>query len=137
MPSLCRSWKAHGVACTTRTTDRDFEQPQDQAELNIGKTELFKDLDKAVEFDQSRSSRRSTKKSTARSAAIRSARWSETMSSAVIHRTSRCSKRCRVWPPQSHAPFIAAATPAMFNFEGYTELAGPRDLERSSTTKHT
>jgi len=30
----------------------------------------------------------------------------------------------------SHAPFIAAATPALFNFESFTELAGPRDLEK-------
>jgi type VI secretion system protein ImpC len=30
----------------------------------------------------------------------------------------------------SHAPFIAASSPSMFNFESYTELAGPRDLEK-------
>jgi len=30
----------------------------------------------------------------------------------------------------SHAPFIAAATPALFNFDSFTELAGPRDLEK-------
>ena len=30
----------------------------------------------------------------------------------------------------SHAPFIAAATPALFNFERFTELSGPRDLEK-------
>ena len=33
-------------------------------------------------------------------------------------------------PSTSHAPFIAAATPALFNFESFTELAGPRDLEK-------
>jgi type VI secretion system protein ImpC len=30
----------------------------------------------------------------------------------------------------SHAPFIAAATPALFNFESFTELSGPRDLAK-------
>ncbi len=30
----------------------------------------------------------------------------------------------------SHAPFVAAATPALFNFESFTELSGPRDLEK-------
>jgi type VI secretion system protein ImpC len=30
----------------------------------------------------------------------------------------------------AHAPFIAAASPAMFNWENFTELTGPRDLYR-------
>src|SRR2546421_8784683 len=31
---------------------------------------------------------------------------------------------------RSSAPFISSAPPAMFNFESFTELAGPRDLEK-------
>jgi type VI secretion system protein ImpC len=30
----------------------------------------------------------------------------------------------------SHAPFIAAAAPSLFNFQSFTELSGPRDLEK-------
>jgi len=30
----------------------------------------------------------------------------------------------------SHAPFLAAASSSLFNFESFTELAGPRDLEK-------
>jgi type VI secretion system protein ImpC len=30
----------------------------------------------------------------------------------------------------AHAPFIAAAGPSMFNFQAFTDLAGPRDLEK-------
>ena len=30
----------------------------------------------------------------------------------------------------AHAPFVAAASPKMFNWESYTELAGPRDLAK-------
>jgi type VI secretion system protein ImpC len=30
----------------------------------------------------------------------------------------------------SHAPFIAAASSSLFNFESFTELSGPRDLEK-------
>lgn len=30
----------------------------------------------------------------------------------------------------AHAPFLSAANPALFNFESFTELAGPRDLAK-------
>jgi type VI secretion system protein ImpC len=30
----------------------------------------------------------------------------------------------------SHAPFVAASSPELFNFDTFTTLAGPRDLER-------
>ncbi|MGA8026478.1 MAG: type VI secretion system contractile sheath large subunit, partial [Bryobacteraceae bacterium] len=30
----------------------------------------------------------------------------------------------------SHAPFLTAANPSLFNFESFTELSGPRDLEK-------
>jgi type VI secretion system protein ImpC len=30
----------------------------------------------------------------------------------------------------AHAPFLSAADPALFNFESFTELAGPRDLAK-------
>ena len=42
--------------------------------LNVSKRELFKDLDRAVEFDQSQSSRSSTRTNSARPAASPTAR---------------------------------------------------------------
>jgi type VI secretion system protein ImpC len=30
----------------------------------------------------------------------------------------------------AHAPFLSAASPALFNWESFTELAGPRDVEK-------
>jgi type VI secretion system protein ImpC len=35
----------------------------------------------------------------------------------------------------AHAPFLSAASPALFNFESYTELAGPRDLAKIFDTE--
>jgi len=98
--------------------------------LNISKNDLFKDLDKAVEFDQSQTFKKiyeeeyGTLGGTPFGVLIGDYEFGRhPQDVALLEKMSGVAST-------SHAPFIAAATPAMFNFESYTELAGPRDLEK-------
>jgi type VI secretion system protein ImpC len=98
--------------------------------LNISKQDLFKDLDKAVEFDQSQTFKKiyeeeyGTLGGTPFGVLIGDYEFGRhPQDIALLEKMSGVAST-------SHAPFIAAATPAMFNFEIYTELAGPRDLEK-------
>lgn len=98
--------------------------------LNISKTDLFKDLDKAVEFDQSQIFKKiyeeeyGTLGGNPFGALIGDYEFGRhPQDIALLEKMSGVAAT-------SHSPFIAAATPAMFNFESFTELAGPRDLEK-------
>jgi type VI secretion system protein ImpC len=98
--------------------------------LNISKSDLFKDLDKAVEFDQSQTFKKiyeeefGTLGGSPFGALIGDYEFGRhPQDVALLEKMSGVAST-------SHAPFITAASPAMFNFEAYTELAGPRDLEK-------
>ena len=98
--------------------------------MNISKTDLFKDLDKAVEFDQSATFKKiyeeeyGTLGGAPFGALIGDYEFGRhPQDIALLEKMSGVAAT-------SHAPFIAAATPALFNFESFTELAGPRDLEK-------
>jgi len=98
--------------------------------LNISKNDLFKDLDKAVEFDQSQIFKKiyeeeyGTLGGNPFGALIGDYEFGRhPQDIALLEKMSGVAAT-------SHAPFIAAATAAMFNFESFTELAGPRDLEK-------
>jgi type VI secretion system protein ImpC len=98
--------------------------------MNISKNDLFKDLDKAVEFDQSAIFKKiyeeeyGTLGGNPFGALIGDYEFGRhPQDVALLEKMSGVAAT-------SHAPFIAAATPALFNFEGFTELAGPRDLEK-------
>src|SRR6267378_4298568 len=98
--------------------------------LNISKNDLFKDLDKAVEFDQSAIFKKiyeeeyGTLGGAPFGALIGDYEFGRhPQDIALLEKMSGVAAT-------SHAPFLAAATPAMFNFESFTELAGPRDLEK-------
>ena len=98
--------------------------------MNISKNDLFKDLDKAVEFDQSQIFKKiyeeeyGTLGGNPFGALIGDYEFGRhPQDIALLEKMSGVAAT-------SHAPFIAAATPAMFNFESFTELAGPRDLEK-------
>jgi type VI secretion system protein ImpC len=98
--------------------------------LNISKADLFKDLDKAVEFDQSQIFKKiyeeeyGTLGGAPFGALIGDYEFGRhPQDVALLEKMSGVAAT-------SHAPFIAAATPAMLNLESYTELAGPRDLEK-------
>src|SRR5258708_34542060 len=99
--------------------------------LNISKSDLFKDLDKAVEFDQSQMFKKiyeeeyGTLGGAPFGALIGDYEFGRhPQDVALLEKMSGVAAT-------SHAPLIAAAVPAMFNFESFTELAAPRDLDKS------
>jgi type VI secretion system protein ImpC len=100
--------------------------------LNISKDDLFKDLDKAVEFDQSQIFKKiyeeeyGTLGGNPFGVLVGDYEFGRHPKDiALLEKMSGVAAT-------SHAPFIAAASPAMFNFvdKGFTELAGPPDLEK-------
>jgi type VI secretion system protein ImpC len=98
--------------------------------LNISKNDLFKDLDKAVEFDQSQIFKKiyeeeyGTLGGSPFGALVGDYEFGRhPQDVALLEKMSGVAAT-------SHAPFIAAGSPAMLNFESFTELAGPRDLEK-------
>jgi type VI secretion system protein ImpC len=98
--------------------------------LNVSKADLFKDLDKAVEFDQSAIFKKIYEEEYG---TLGGSPFGVLVGDYEFGRhpqdISLLEKMSGV-AATSHAPFIAAATPAMFNFETFTDLAGPRDLEK-------
>ncbi len=99
--------------------------------LNVSKSDLFKDLDKAVEFDQSQTFKKiyeeeyGTLGGSPFGALVGDYEFARhPQDVALLEKMSGVAST-------SHAPFIAAASPKLFNFEStFTELAGPRDLEK-------
>jgi type VI secretion system protein ImpC len=98
--------------------------------FNVSKSDLFKDLDKAVEFDQSAIFKKiyeeeyGTLGGSPFGALIGDYEFGRhPQDVALLEKMSGVAST-------SHAPFISAASPSVFNFDSYTELAGPRDLEK-------
>lgn len=98
--------------------------------MNVSKTDLFKDLDKASEFDQSAVFKKIYEEEYGMlggkpfGALIGDYEFTRSPQDvALLEKMSGVAAT-------SHAPFIAAASPSLFNFESFTELAGPRDLEK-------
>jgi type VI secretion system protein ImpC len=102
--------------------------------MNVSKKEVMKDMEKAAEFDQS---------------AIFKKVYEEEFGMFGGHSygvivgdynfgfgpqdISLLEKIAGV-AAAAHAPFIAAASPKMFNWESFTELGGPRDLAKVFTS---
>ncbi|MBP6952097.1 MAG: type VI secretion system contractile sheath large subunit [Alphaproteobacteria bacterium] len=98
--------------------------------LVITKQELLDDLERAVEFDQSQLFKKVYEEQYGTYGGVpfscligdfefgRDAQDVEL--ATLISNTAACA----------HTPFIAAASPAMFNFDSFTELSGPRDLSK-------
>jgi type VI secretion system protein ImpC len=98
--------------------------------MNVSKLDLFKDLDKAVEFDQSAIFKKiyeeeyGTLGGKPFGALVGDYEFGRhPQDVALLEKMSGVAST-------AHAPFIAAASPKMFNFDAFTELAGPRDLEK-------
>lgn len=98
--------------------------------LNISKKELSKDLEKAVEFDQSQifkkiyESEFGTAGGEPYSAIVGDYEFGA--SSDDIELLSNMSNIAAA----GFCPFITASAPDMFGFESFTELSKPRDLEK-------
>jgi type VI secretion system protein ImpC len=98
--------------------------------MNVSKSDLLKDFEKATEFDQSALFKKiyeeeyGTLGGNPFGALIGDYEFSRhPQDIGLLEKMSGVAAT-------SHAPFIAAATPSLFNFESFTELSGPRDLEK-------
>jgi type VI secretion system protein ImpC len=98
--------------------------------LNISKRELFKDLDKAIEFDQSLTWKKIYESEFGSpggepyGALI--GNYEFTNHPEDIDLLSKMSNVAA----GSFCPFISASSPQLFGFSNWTELSKPRDLER-------
>jgi type VI secretion system protein ImpC len=98
--------------------------------LNLPKRDLFRDLDRAVEFDQSQMFKKiyetefGTPGGTPYGALIGD--YEFTNHPEDIDLLQKMSGVAAA----SFCPFISAASPQLFGFESYTELSRPRDLEK-------
>lgn len=98
--------------------------------LNCGKRELFKDLDKAVEFDQSQMFKKmyesefGTPGGEPYGALIGDFEFTNHPEDVDL-----LGKMSNV-AAAAFCPFISAGSPNLFGFDGWTELTKPRDLEK-------
>jgi len=98
--------------------------------LNVSKKDLLKDMEKASEFDQSALFKQiyeeefGTFGGASYGTLIGDYEFSNhPQDIALLEKISQVAAA-------SHAPFIAAASPQLFNWESFTELGGPRDLAK-------
>lgn len=98
--------------------------------LNISKKELARDLEKAVEFDQSQTFKKiyESEFGTAGGEPY-AALIGDFEFSSHPDDVSLLSKMSNI-AAAGFCPFVSAASPKMFGFESYTELSKPRDLEK-------
>lgn len=98
--------------------------------FNVGKSELLKDFSKATEFDQSQLFKKIYEEEFG---TLGGKPFGALIGDYYFTRHPQdvelLEKMAGV-AATSHAPFIAAANPALFNFQSFTELSGPRDLEK-------
>jgi type VI secretion system protein ImpC len=98
--------------------------------LNVSKRDLFKDLEKAAEFDQSALFKKIYEEEYGQ---LGGQPYGMLVGDYDFGRGPEdisLLKMISNVAAAAHAPFVAAAGPKMFNFESYTELANPRDLAK-------
>jgi type VI secretion system protein ImpC len=98
--------------------------------LNVKKTELLKDLEKAVEFDQSSLFKKIYEEEYGQLGGqpygLLVGDYEFSRSPDDINLLKLISNVAAA----GHSPFVAAASPKLFNMESFTELANPRDLAK-------
>jgi type VI secretion system protein ImpC len=97
---------------------------------NVKKAELFRDLERAIEFDQSALFKKVYEEEYG---VLGGKPFGLLVGDYEFGRTSEdvnLLKMISGVSAASHAPFVAAASPKMFNFDSYTELSKPRDLAK-------
>lgn len=98
--------------------------------LNVKKQELFKDLEKAVEFDQSSLFKKIYEEEYGQ---LGGQPYGMLVGDYDFGRNAEdvsLLKMVSGVAAAAHAPFVANASPKMFNFDSFTELANPRDLAK-------
>jgi type VI secretion system protein ImpC len=98
--------------------------------MNVSKADLFKDLDKATEFDQSQLFKKIYEEEFGTFGGNPFATLIGDYEFGRHPQDIALLEKISGVAAASHAPFVAAASPSLFNFESYTELSGPRDLEK-------
>jgi type VI secretion system protein ImpC len=98
--------------------------------MNVAKKDLLKDMEKASEFDQSTLFKKIYEDEfgmfggAAYGAIIGDYEFgNHPQDLTLLEKISEVAAA-------AHAPFISAASPAMFNWDSFTELGGPRDLAK-------
>jgi type VI secretion system protein ImpC len=98
--------------------------------MNVSKKDLLKDMEKATEFDQSTLFKKiyeeefGTFGGASYGALIGDYEFSNhPQDMSLLEKISQVAAA-------AHAPFISAASPALFGWESHTELGGPRDLAK-------
>jgi type VI secretion system protein ImpC len=98
--------------------------------LNVSKRDLFKDLERAVEFDQSTLFKKVYEEEYGQ---LGGQPYGMLIGDYEFSRHPEdigLLKMVSNVAAAAHAPFIAAANPKLFNMERFTELANPRDLAK-------
>ncbi len=98
--------------------------------MNVKKRELFKDLEKAVEFDQSALFKKVYEEEYGQ---LGGEPYGMLVGDYEFDRTPEdisLLKMVSQVAAASHAPYVDAASPRLFNFERFTELTAPRDLAK-------
>ncbi|MDY6844027.1 MAG: type VI secretion system contractile sheath large subunit, partial [Thermodesulfobacteriota bacterium] len=98
--------------------------------MNVSKKDLLKDMEKASEFDQSALFKKVYEEEygmfggASYGALIGDYEFSShPQDMALLEKISQVAAA-------SHAPFISAASPKLFNLDSYNELGGPRDMAK-------
>jgi len=98
--------------------------------MNVGKKDLLKDMEKASEFDQSATFKKIYEEEYGQ---LGGEPYGMLVGDYEFGRgpedQSLLKKMSQV-AAASHAPFVAAASPKMFNMDSFTELTAPRDLTK-------
>jgi type VI secretion system protein ImpC len=98
--------------------------------LNVSKRDLFKDLEKASEFDQSALFKKIYEEEFGQ---LGGSPYGMLVGDYEFSRSAEdisLLKMISNVAAAAHAPFVSAASPKLFNMESYTELANPRDLTK-------
>src|SRR5262249_30468848 len=98
--------------------------------LNVNKRDLFKDLEKAVEFDQSALFKKVYEEEYGQ---LGGEPYGMLVGDYEFSRQAEdvsLLKMISNVAAAAHAPFVAAASPKLFNFDRFTELTAPRDLAK-------
>ena len=98
--------------------------------LNVKKRELFKDLEKAVEFDQSGLFKKVYEEEYGQ---LGGQPYGLLVGDYEFDRGAEdvsLLKMISNVAAASHAPFVAASSPKLFNMDRFTELSAPRDLAK-------
>jgi type VI secretion system protein ImpC len=98
--------------------------------LNVSKKDLLKDLQKASEFDQSETFKKVHDPGYGTLGGVPFGALVGDYEFGRHPQDIELLEKMSNVAAAAHAPFVAAASPELFNWQNFTELAGPRDLAK-------